>query len=230
MEIKTQKLKKQCGAFKRLVDIDRNVRPDKDMRKSDRLNTSVKNDNSMYGIGAKRDPKTGRMLPRYGEKNVRDDSIQYDRARYKNNPQRNLYSTALNTLNRCLMKGIPLDEDFYEEEHTFFRDLPANKNRPAIPKGEPFKDIVWGLRKYLVEMWEQCAKTDYKCPCCDKEMVINAGKGRKAKHSRTLDRINPLKGYIKGNIRFICDFCNKIMSSATPEEVYTVAMFMKNNG
>ena len=40
MEIKTQKLKKQCGAFKRLVDIDRNVRPDKDMRKSDRLNTS----------------------------------------------------------------------------------------------------------------------------------------------------------------------------------------------
>jgi hypothetical protein len=231
MEIKAGKFTRRGNhTSKRLIDVDRDAVPEKDMRISDRLNYDIENDHGVFGAGAKRDPKTGRMLPRYGDKNVRDNSVQYDRARYKNDPKRSLYASATNTFRRCLLRGIPIDKEFYEMEHTHYRKLKATKDRPAVPAGEKFKDVIWGLRAYFLEMWEECAKTDYKCPCCENTMIINAGKGQKHKHSRTLDRIKPAKGYIKGNLRFVCDFCNRIMSSATPEEVNTVALFMKENG
>lgn len=226
MKVTTTKLK-SGGHIKNITDIDRNLRPDKDVRVNDRLDISVENDHDLYGAGKKRDSKTGRMLPRYGDKNVRDDSIQYDRARYKNNPMRNLYSVAQHTFNRCLLKGIPLDEKFYQMEHTHYRQKAASRHSPMVPKGEKFKDVIWGIRAYLVELWEACLEKDGgKCPCCPNEMVINAGGGQKAKHSRTVDRRIPEKGYVIGNIRFVCDHCNRIMSSGTVEDVVNVLIYM----
>ena len=87
MKVTTTK-HKSGGGCKNITNIDRNLRPDKDIRVNDRLDISVKNDHDLHGAGNKRDSKTGRWLPRYGDKNVRDDSIQYNRARYKNNPMR----------------------------------------------------------------------------------------------------------------------------------------------
>ena len=229
MEVKSQKLKRG-GTFKRIVGLDINARPDKDMRKSERLDTSVKNDHSLYGAGPKRDPKTGRMLPRYGDKNIRDNSIEYDRARYKNNMMRNLYSSARNLFQRCVLKGIPIDEKFYEMEHTHYRKMRATKDKPAIPKGEKFKDVIWGIRAYLVELWTECLEKDGgKCPCCPEKMVINSGGGMKHKHSRTIDRRIPDKGYLIGNMRFVCDHCNRIMSSGTVEDVINVLIYMLEN-
>ncbi len=226
MEIKTQKLNKG-GSFKRLVSIDKTARPDKDMRKSDRLDASTKNDHSLYGAGPKRDPKTGRMLPRYGDKNVRDNSKQYDRARYKENYMRNLYNSARNLFQRCILKGIPLDEKFYEMEHVAERKM---ANKPGVMKGDTFKDVIWGIRVYLVELWEGCLEKDGgKCPCCPEKMIINSGEGKKHKHSRTIDRRNPKEGYIVGNMRFVCDHCNRIMSSGTVEDVINVLIYMLEN-
>ena len=229
MKVVTSKITKG-GSFKRLVNVDRNARPDKDMRVSDRLNTSIEDDHSMHGGGLKRDPKTGRMLPTYGSKNVRDNSTQYDRARYKNDPLRSLYSTATHIFNRCLLKGIKLDDKFYEMEHTYYRQKPASKYSPMVAKGEKFKDVIWGIRAHLVELWELClAKDGGRCPCCPNEMIINAGGGQKAKHSRTVDRRIPEKGYVLGNLRFVCDHCNRIMSSGTVEDVVNVLIFMLEN-
>ena len=226
MEIISQKLKKG-GTFKRIVGLDRNARPDKDMRTSNKLNTSVKNDHSVYGAGHKRDLKTGRMLPRYGDKNVRDNSIEYDRARYKNNAMRNLYTTARNLFNRCVLKGISIDEKFYEMEHVAERKM---ANKPGVMKGDTFKDVVWGIRAHLVELWTECLEKDGgKCPCCPEKMIINSGGGMKHKHSRTIDRRNPKEGYIIGNMRFVCDHCNRIMSSGTVEDVINVLIYMLEN-
>ena len=219
MEIKST-MHKRGGVSKNLINLDRNVRPDKDMRTSDVLNTSVENDHSLYGAGPKRDPKTGRMLPRYGDKNIRDNSIEYDRARYKNNMMRNLYTTARNLFGRCVLNGIPIDEKFYEMEHVAERKM---AKKPGVMKGDTFKDVIWGLRAYLVELWTECLEKDGgKCPCCPEKMIINSGGGKKDKHSRTIDRRNPKEGYMIGNMRFVCDHCNRIMSSGTVEDVINV--------
>ena len=226
MEIKSTK-HKRGGVSKRIINLSRDVRPDRDMRKSDRLDTSVKNDHSLYGAGLERDAKTGRMLPRYGDKNVRDNSIEYDRARYKNNIMRSLYSVATNTYNRSILKGIPIDEKFYEMEHVAERKM---ANKPGVMKGDTFKDVIWGIRAYLVELWKECLEKDGgKCPCCPETMVINSGGGQKHKHSRTIDRRIPDVGYMMGNIRFVCDHCNRIMSSGTVEDVINVLIYMLEN-
>lgn len=45
--------------------------------------------------------------------------------------------------------------------------------------------------------------------------------------SATIDRINPNKGYIKGNIVVISSRANKIKSNATQEEIYKTYKWLK---
>lgn len=44
----------------------------------------------------------------------------------------------------------------------------------------------------------------------------------------SLDRIDPIKGYIKGNVMVISHRANRIKSDATPEELLIIATNLKN--
>lgn len=62
------------------------------------------------------------------------------------------------------------------------------------------------------------------CPALGIKLRVN--KGRPGDDSPSLDRIDPTKGYIKGNIQVLCNLANRIKSNATPEQVMKVALFL----
>ncbi len=68
---------------------------------------------------------------------------------------------------------------------------------------------------YMETIWNE------KCPVLGVVYEHNRGVYR-----RTIDRIVPKLGYVKGNVRFVCALANNIMNSGTPTQVLTTALFM----
>jgi hypothetical protein len=61
------------------------------------------------------------------------------------------------------------------------------------------------------------------CPCCGRRIVATDTLGLARHESPSLDRIDPDKGYVPGNVSIICWRCNHLKSDATAEELRTVA-------
>lgn len=59
---------------------------------------------------------------------------------------------------------------------------------------------------------------------------LEKGNGKVHKNSPTIDRINPNKGYIKGNVIVVSQRANTIKTNATIEEIFKVYEFYKNLG
>jgi hypothetical protein len=64
-----------------------------------------------------------------------------------------------------------------------------------------------------------------KCPVLGIPLKMNTMTA--GDNSATVDRINPNKGYIKGNIVVISHRANKIKSNATSEEIYKTYKWLK---
>lgn len=63
------------------------------------------------------------------------------------------------------------------------------------------------------------------CPVLGIEMKPN--RGRHQDNSPSLDRIDPLKGYVKGNVAVICFKANRIKNNASYEEILKVGNWLK---
>ena len=62
------------------------------------------------------------------------------------------------------------------------------------------------------------------CPVLGIPLVTHAGKGKNIqKDSYSLDRIDPSKGYTKGNVQVISGLANRMKQNATPEELLLFA-------
>jgi len=85
--------------------------------------------------------------------------------------------------------------------------------------------------KYLRDIWPK----NNKCPALNIELK-QGNKGISHDASPSLDRILPNKGYVKGNVQWISKLANQIKSSATPDQVIQVGLYLKkitedlNNG
>ncbi len=68
-----------------------------------------------------------------------------------------------------------------------------------------------------------------ECPVFGTKFVFQ---GAKVAHlqSPTLDRLDPSKGYVRGNVAVISRFANNIKSNATSEQVVRVAAWMQEHG
>jgi hypothetical protein len=77
-------------------------------------------------------------------------------------------------------------------------------------------------KKYLKDIYPK----DNKCPALGIQFQIGNEGGRAT--SPSVDRIDNSKGYIKGNIIWVSNLANMIMSSATPQQVLDVGKFFKN--
>jgi len=62
-----------------------------------------------------------------------------------------------------------------------------------------------------------------KCPVLGIPLI--QGKGKVCRNSPSIDRINPLKGYVKGNVIIVSNLANTIKTNATPSEIRMVADF-----
>ena len=82
------------------------------------------------------------------------------------------------------------------------------------------KNIPFNINKeYVKKIWPK----DNKCPALNIE--FNRGVKKTIDSSPSLDRIVPELGYIKGNVQIISMLANRIMTSATPEQVMSVAKY-----
>jgi hypothetical protein len=61
------------------------------------------------------------------------------------------------------------------------------------------------------------------CPITDEPLLWERGHGKPQDNSPSLDRIDPRKGYTKGNVWLISYRMNRIKNDATPEELETIA-------
>ncbi len=64
-----------------------------------------------------------------------------------------------------------------------------------------------------------------KCPILDIEIIRNK-KGSPKENSPSLDRIDNIKGYTKGNIMVISNKANTMKNNATPEELIKFAKWI----
>jgi len=67
------------------------------------------------------------------------------------------------------------------------------------------------------------------CPVFGTPFVFQ-GAGVAHLQSPTLDRLDPLKGYVRGNVAVISRFANNVKSNATSEQVVRVAAWMQGRG
>ena len=70
---------------------------------------------------------------------------------------------------------------------------------------------------------ESDIKIPEECPALG--IPLSPGNGKVHKNSPSIDRIDPMKGYIKGNVVIVSHFANTIKSDATVDEIRKVADF-----
>jgi len=103
------------------------------------------------------------------------------------------------------------------DHHRFFlRRLSYYKDRSQKLKIDCNIDA-----SYLKEIFP----TDKKCPALG--MPFKVGYKDGISNSPSLDRIEPSKGYIKGNVIWVSMLANMIKTSATPEQIIRVGEFYR---
>lgn len=95
--------------------------------------------------------------------------------------------------------------------------LIRNAKRRAQKRGIPF-DLLPGD----VEV------PDF-CPALGIPLYRSVGRKAQGPNSPTLDRIDPDRGYVRGNVRVISARANQIKSDATAAELLRVACFYQEN-
>ncbi len=77
--------------------------------------------------------------------------------------------------------------------------------------------------KYLISIWPK----DNKCPILGYKMRPSQdGNPGQDKCSPTLDRIDPRKGYIKGNCEWVCSLANQMMTAAEGKDLIRFAKWI----
>jgi len=103
------------------------------------------------------------------------------------------------------------------------------KNKWDRKRGWDDRSAMWSRAKYRARQkgWDfSIDKEDVvipdKCPLLGIELVCHRGKGSHQGNSPSLDRIDPSKGYIKGNVWVISNRANTLKNDATLQELKTL--------
>ena len=70
---------------------------------------------------------------------------------------------------------------------------------------------------------------DGLCPVFGFELVYGDDGEHGRNNSPSIDRIDPKKGYVKGNIQIISKLANSMKQNATPEQMMQFAQWVINN-
>jgi len=103
---------------------------------------------------------------------------------------------------------------------TVCKGLYQHAYKRAKKKNLPFNIT----QKYI----ETIFSVDNKCPILRYSFKTNVQGGNK--FSPTLDKIDPSKGYIKGNVRVISMLANNMLSNSTKEELNRFKNYLVEGG
>lgn len=93
-------------------------------------------------------------------------------------------------------------------------------------RGTPFDSEVFTV-KYLLE-W---LLRQPVCECCSMKFEVQrklSGNFSPSDRSPSIDRIDPKRGYVVGNVALICWRCNNLKRDATAEELERIVFWMRN--
>lgn len=107
---------------------------------------------------------------------------------------------------------------------------PADRRNPAVIK---FARLAWRAKKselgFDLEI-EDVIWNEF-CPYLNIELNYETGRGGIFNDTAVFDRIDPNKGYVKGNVQTISDLANRMKTNASQKELETfVENFAKLNG
>lgn len=108
----------------------------------------------------------------------------------------------------------------------------ANKRQSKYRKNNPTKMLwIWAKNKSLkkgIEFNLEEKDIIYTgiCPILGIELEIG---GEDLNNSPTLDRINPYKGYTKGNVLIISHLANRIKNQGTIDQIRKILEYMEKN-
>jgi hypothetical protein len=88
----------------------------------------------------------------------------------------------------------------------------------------PFDTATLTVR-YLMDWIERTPA----CPCCGAAIDYGYKNGKPTDLSPSIDRFDPPKGYILGNVVLICWRCNNLKRNATPDELEGIARWMRTH-
>ena len=109
--------------------------------------------------------------------------------------------------------------DTYENFMRFYFRRTLSKIRQKCKK----KKIPMNIdADYLISIFPE----NNLCPALQIDMVFGGDKKERF-NSPSVDRIIPNKGYVKGNVRFVCYLANAIMNDANADEILKVGEWLK---
>ena len=94
---------------------------------------------------------------------------------------------------------------------------------------EPQKRMLWAARRRAknknlpFDIEESDIVIPKSCPYLGIELVTSTIRGKGRTNVASLDRVDPSKGYVKGNIEVISHLANTMKSSATKEQLLLFA-------
>jgi len=89
-------------------------------------------------------------------------------------------------------------------------DIPGVKIKPIY-----YKNKILNRRKVGIKSWET---TEYPKVCSEWGIKLDWGMHGMQYNSPSLDRIDPTKGYIPGNVRLVCNSYNMAKGNCPPDE------------
>ena len=116
--------------------------------------------------------------------------------------------------NRVRMQNLCEEKSEKQYRQSTFSALKLRSKKHGVPFDLTFEQ--------LNEIWPD----DNKCPVFGVLMVRGRGKNRPLDTSPNVDRIEPAKGYVMGNVKVMSGLANRIKSNATPAQVMIVAQYL----
>jgi hypothetical protein len=153
--------------------------------------------------------------PSYGaEKNARRD------ARIKEDPE---YADKIRTMARERRRELSKDPEWKDRRNVQRRELYKNNHIEYLLKACRYRAKKAGL-EFNIDA------TDVAIPnvCPILSIPIEKGTGKPSDNSPNIDRIDPHKGYIKGNVWVISHRANRIKNDASLEELELIVKALRN--
>lgn len=97
-----------------------------------------------------------------------------------------------------------------------FDKLHRNKKAECKKKGIPYNLDI----EYLNSIWTGC------CPVFSIDIIKYSPYAKSSDLTAHLDRIDPNKGYIKGNVAFLSSRANRLKNNASIEELKKILRYM----